>query len=112
MCERLAHSLHHSVEERELFDFGKRAAEPSPVILLLDRKDDPVTPLLSQWTYQAMVHELLGIEENRVDLKHVPGVRRCRQTDLKHVPGVHPVDWHGAAKHAADRSARARRSED
>ena len=77
MCEKLARSLDHltTVEERELFDFGKRSAEPQPVILILDRKDDPVTPLLLQWTYQAMVHELIGIDTNRVDLKNVPGVR-------------------------------------
>lgn len=36
--------------------------------------DDPVTPLLSQWTYQAMVHELLGLNNNRVVLKGAPGV--------------------------------------
>ncbi len=41
----------------------------------MDRRDDPVTPLLSQWTFQAMVHELISIDDNRVDLKDVPGVR-------------------------------------
>ena len=40
-------------------------------LLILDRKEDPVTPLLNQWTYQAMVHELLEIQSNRVDLKHL-----------------------------------------
>ena len=35
---------------------------------MLDRRDDPVTPLLTQWTYQAMVHELLCLYNNRVDL--------------------------------------------
>lgn len=40
-------------------------------LLILDRKDDPVSPLLNQWTYQAMVHELIGIHSNRVDLKHL-----------------------------------------
>ena len=44
-------------------------------VTLARRKDDPVTPLLLQWTYQAMVHELLGIATNRVDLSRVPGVR-------------------------------------
>ena len=34
-----------------------------------------MTPLLSQWTFQAMVHELISIDDNRVDLKDVPGVR-------------------------------------
>lgn len=32
----------------------------------IDRRNDPVTPLLSQWTYQAMVHEMLGINNGRV----------------------------------------------
>ena len=48
-------------------------------MLLVDRRDDPVTPLLSQWTFQAMVHELIGIDANRVDLQNVPGVRCTRQ---------------------------------
>jgi vacuolar protein sorting-associated protein 45 len=37
-------------------------------LLVLDRMDDPVTPLLAQWTYQAMLHELVGIKNNRVTL--------------------------------------------
>ena len=76
MCEKLAQSLHHltTSEERELFDFGKRGGETAPIIMILDRKEDPVTPLLLQWTYQAMVHELIGIQTNRVDLTQVLGV--------------------------------------
>ena len=30
----------------------------------------------SKWTYQAMVHELLGIKNNRIDLSSVPGIQR------------------------------------
>ena len=76
MCEKLAQSLHYltTSEERELFDFGKRGGEIAPIIMILDRKEDPVTPLLLQWTYQAMVHELIGIHTNRVDLTQVSGV--------------------------------------
>lgn len=78
MCDKLAHALHHltTEEERALFDFGSRAADETPLVLILDRKDDPVTPLLLQWTYQAMVHELLGLPDNRVNLSKVSGVRR------------------------------------
>ncbi len=68
------HELTHG-DERELFDFGSRGADAAPVLLLLDRKEDPVTPLLVQWTYQAMVHELLGIHANRVDLPPSANVR-------------------------------------
>lgn len=37
-------------EESGLFDF--RRMEVSPLLLVVDRRDDPVTPLLNQWTYQ------------------------------------------------------------
>lgn len=37
-------------QESGLFDF--RRTEFSPLLLVIDRRDDPVTPLLNQWTYQ------------------------------------------------------------
>ena len=52
-----------------IFHFKRRATASDtggPLLLILDRADDCVTPLLSQWTYQAMVHELLGVNNNRV----------------------------------------------
>jgi hypothetical protein len=39
--------------------------------MIMDRRNDPITPILSQWTYQAMIHELLGIDNGRVDLSHL-----------------------------------------
>lgn len=65
------------VEEQSLFETIEREkrGENSPVVLLLDRRNDPVTPLLNQWTYQAMLHELLIMENNRIDLSKVQGVR-------------------------------------
>ncbi|KAF2490437.1 vacuolar protein sorting-associated protein 45 [Lophium mytilinum] len=64
---------YHMTQEEQLFDFRK--TDTPPILLIVDRRDDPVTPLLTQWTYQAMVHELLGIHNGRVDLKDVPEVR-------------------------------------
>ena len=54
-----------SLQQYQIFDFGARS---NPIMLLLDRRDDPVTPLLTQWTYQAMIHELIGMEDNRLTL--------------------------------------------
>ncbi|GBG64155.1 hypothetical protein CBR_g40854 [Chara braunii] len=54
-------------QESQLFDF--RRSENAALLLVMDRRDDPVTPLLNQWTYQAMVHELIGLKHNRVDLR-------------------------------------------
>lgn len=56
-------------QESGLFDF--RRTEVTPLLLVIDRRDDPVTPLLNQWTYQAMVHELIGIQDNKVDLRNI-----------------------------------------
>ncbi|KAG5488440.1 hypothetical protein JIQ42_00046 [Leishmania sp. Namibia] len=32
------------------------------VLVIVDRKDDPITPLLMPWTYEAMIHELIGFQ--------------------------------------------------
>ena len=76
---KAAHHLAESItrgiaREGELFSF--RRPDVAPLLLILDRRDDPVTPLLNQWTYQAMVHELLGVKNNRVDLSKAPGISR------------------------------------
>ena len=87
MARRLAESIHNLIVAREsqLFEFrgatGGTNSLPPPLLLIVDRRDDPVTPLLTQWTYQAMVHELLGINNNRVSLAHVEGI----SADLKEV---------------------------
>ncbi|KAJ7442661.1 Sec1 family-domain-containing protein [Mycena latifolia] len=74
MAKKLALEMHHRIQsESTLFDF--RLTQVPPLLLILDRRNDPVTPLLSQWTYQAMVHELLGIQNGRVDLSMVPDIR-------------------------------------
>ncbi|CAL5058468.1 unnamed protein product [Urochloa decumbens] len=64
-------------QESGLFDF--RRTENSSLLLVIDRRDDPVTPLLNQWTYQAMVHELIGIENNKVDLRGFSNVPKDQQ---------------------------------
>ncbi|XP_045503454.1 vacuolar protein sorting-associated protein 45 [Colias croceus] len=55
---------------------------PNPQLLILDRRDDPVTPLLHQWTYQAMVHELIGIHNHRVSLAHAEVPKELKEIVL------------------------------
>ncbi|KAM3683591.1 hypothetical protein ACJW31_12G159800 [Castanea mollissima] len=64
-------------QESGLFDF--RRMEVSPLLLVIDRRDDPVTPLLNQWNYQAMVHELIGIQDNKVDLRNIGKLPKDQQ---------------------------------
>ncbi|ORX98635.1 Sec1-like protein [Basidiobolus meristosporus CBS 931.73] len=80
MAKTLAQEIHYQIQqENQLFEF--RRADTPPILLILDRRNDPVTPLLTQWTYQAMVHEMLGIHNGRVDLSSVPDIKK----DLKEI---------------------------
>lgn len=75
LAKRLGEELVHQTTQGQpsLFDF--RRSDPPPLLLILDRRNDPVTPLLTQWTYQAMVHELLGIHNGRVSLQASSGLK-------------------------------------
>lgn len=80
MARKLAECLKQTVDrDSPLFEF--RRSDVTPILLILDRKADAATPMLNQWTYQAMVHELLGINNNRVSLGDAPGVSK----DLREV---------------------------
>jgi vacuolar protein sorting-associated protein 45 len=92
LAHRLATDVHSAIEkESGLFDFRR---QEGPLLLVLDRRDDPVTPLLTQWTYQAMVHELLGLNNNRVLLRGVPNITK----DLEEVV-LSPTQDEFFAKH-------------
>jgi len=75
LCRNLADRVSVRMDqEAALFGFGIR--ERAPLLLVLDRREDPLTPLLNQWTYEAMAHELVGLRDNRVDLRGAPNVNR------------------------------------
>ena len=74
LARRVATDVVSCIDKEDgLFDFRRKE---STLLLILDRRDDPITPLLTQWTYQAMVHELLGLNNNRVLLKGAPNVSK------------------------------------
>jgi vacuolar protein sorting-associated protein 45 len=72
LAQQMARDVHERIVSDQIFHFRNRSC----LLLILDRVDDPITPLLSQWTYQAMVHELLGLNTNRVVLKGAPNVSK------------------------------------
>ena len=92
VAKQLAQDVCSTLEKDDIFDgFRGRGggsstgSDTGPLLLILDRMDDPITPLLTQWTYQAMVHELLGIHNNRVILKNTPGAASHKNKDLDEV---------------------------
>ena len=74
LAQQLARDVSDSIASDQIFHFRKSGS--GTLLLILDRLDDPVTPLLSQWTYQAMVHELLGLNNNRVILRGAPNIAK------------------------------------
>ncbi|CAD7963568.1 unnamed protein product [Amoebophrya sp. A120] len=77
ITQKLAQELTQRIRDESAL-FGSSPSQhtgaPPRTVLIADRRDDPVTPLLNQWTYHAMINELLTSENNRVDLRKAPGI--------------------------------------
>jgi vacuolar protein sorting-associated protein 45 len=75
LAAQLAKDVSDSIRADQIFHFRSMGGGGT-LLLVVDRLDDAVTPLLSQWTYQAMVHELLGLNNNRVILRGAPNITK------------------------------------
>lgn len=78
LASKLANRINYEMTSNntQLFEQLEPKPDVPPILLILDRKNDPVTPLLFPWTYQAMINELLGIgnDNNCVDLTHISNI--------------------------------------
>ncbi|KAJ1611182.1 putative vacuolar protein-sorting protein VPS45 [Cryptosporidium canis] len=87
LCRNLAFAVERRLLDSHMIDIvsgefvcsrpeisEERRSENS-VLLILDRREDPVTPLLTQWTYHAMIHDLLGISQNKVLIENKNGLK-------------------------------------
>eukprot|EP00656_Telonema_subtile_P026265 TRINITY_DN2823_c0_g1_i1.p1 TRINITY_DN2823_c0_g1~~TRINITY_DN2823_c0_g1_i1.p1 ORF type:complete len:638 (+),score=230.44 TRINITY_DN2823_c0_g1_i1:131-2044(+) len=83
-CRRLAEQLGELISNKEsdVHSFSNRAG--TPLLLMFDRNEDPLTPLLKPWTYQAMLHEYIGIRQNTVDLRGLPGAKSGMRDGVDH----------------------------
>ena len=72
-----------------------------PLLLIVDRDDDPVTPLLTQWTYQAMIHDFFVLRNGRVKLEtstsNTEFVLNCDQDSFYAENALEPI-WSVAEK--------------
>ena len=79
LTRQLAAELNQRIQQDP--QFHEMPQRQQSVLLIVDRRSDPVTPCLNQWTYQGMVHELLGIENNRVDMRKAQSAK-VEQKDI------------------------------
>lgn len=66
LCFKIATLIQAKIDDEHIL--FEQLGSSSSIILLMDRREDLVTPLLNQWTYQAMCHELVGLDNNRMDI--------------------------------------------
>jgi len=69
ICQLIAEKIHRKTTQEKKANPKDFRPKTKSLLMILDRREDPVTPLLNQWTYQAAIHELLGIMNNRTSLK-------------------------------------------
>lgn len=72
-AQRVSQALSRALPAENPMGGAVNGQRDEGVVLILDRNADLVTPLLSRWTYQAMIHELLGIQRNIVKLEDASG---------------------------------------
>ncbi|KAF0992998.1 hypothetical protein HZS_6712, partial [Henneguya salminicola] len=73
LSQDLGNLVHAKIVGSQL-NFDISDSKQKNLLLILERNFDPITPLLLQWTYQAMIHELLTIKNNIVNLSTVPDI--------------------------------------
>lgn len=74
MCHKLASSVLYKIKENKGLFSDVPKKDISPLLLIVDRRNDPITPLLFPWTYQSMIHEVFGIRSNTVDMSELSNV--------------------------------------
>lgn len=78
LCKAIGERLSSQIDDNnDLFQSTSAAS----LILLIDRRTDPVTPLLHNWSYQSLLHEFFGIQNNIVKIKNRPPIVLDERTD-------------------------------
>lgn len=84
--KRLASEVLYNINlnsNNNLFDDLNSKLDVPPVLVLLDRKNDPITPLMTPWTYQSMIHEFITIKLNIAKLTADSGVENIILSDTQ-----------------------------
>ncbi|KAM4130667.1 hypothetical protein ACJW30_01G118400 [Castanea mollissima] len=68
IAKRIARETARLMYQQESGPFNFRRMEASPLLLVIDRRDDP-----------AMVHELIGIQDNKVDMRNIGKLPKDQQ---------------------------------
>ena len=68
IATRLDEKLRDYLENEGTLFSNELSSYQRPVLVILDRDIDLGVMLSHPWTYQALIHDLLGMKNNRVDV--------------------------------------------
>lgn len=75
LCKILAEKVSTTIKNEALANKTWRQSAPFDVnslLIIVDRRNDLITPIINKWTYHSMIHEHFGISNNRINLAEVP----------------------------------------
>ncbi len=69
-CANIAELVTRKIQEQLMKKPSDYPKDQKVILVITERKEDVITPLMTPWTYEAMLHELFGIYNNKVDIKN------------------------------------------
>lgn len=79
LSHKIADNLYAKLE-REYIQNHKDYLPDNLELVIFERRDDPITPLIYNWSYMSLVNEFIGIKSNTVHLSSKPQIF-SRETD-------------------------------
>jgi vacuolar protein sorting-associated protein 45 len=72
ICWKMSSILQQRLTDHKRSNMLDFEGQNRSLVLITDRKEDPMTPLMFGWTYMDMLHEVLGMNDNRISTKKTP----------------------------------------
>lgn len=69
ICWKMSSMLQQWINDHKRTNMLDFEAQNRSLVIVTERKEDPITPLIFNWTYQDMLCEILGMSQNRIKLK-------------------------------------------
>jgi len=117
LCQKLGKKLATFFDDNYDFIRKECGQNYNGILLLYDRKEDPISPLINQWTYQAQLHEILGIKNNVIELKKSADNNKPEKYVISDVESIdkfyskHKFDDYGTVANAVQQEADKLKSE-
>lgn len=85
LCKILAEKVSNMMKNESIYNKSWLSVAPSDIdslLVIIDRRNDLVTPIVNKWAYYAMIHEQFNITNNRINLVDAPNRKAKDPTEM------------------------------